>query len=168
MVRQRNNSSSPPPMLLSRNKRNRDLLILRCGQWRRYLLQIVEFSPNCKKFNMQSSPIKFWDWACKKLSEHPFPESSTIYLSRDIKSVTELYGQRLYKNETFIVLAARASDLYIRFMLLEKLKEHVRPTLRSQVFRRSNIWESPLWGISNALLVARGCLYYSSCQLERY
>jgi hypothetical protein len=32
----------------------------------------------------------------KTLLEHIFPELANIYLSRDIKSVSELYGQLLY------------------------------------------------------------------------
>jgi hypothetical protein len=47
---------------------------------------------------MQPLSIKFRDWVCKKppLEEHFF-ELHDIYLSRDIKPFSELYGQRLYK-----------------------------------------------------------------------
>jgi hypothetical protein len=40
--------------------------------------------------------VKFQDWACKTPLQHLFPELSNIYLSWDIKSVSELYGQKLY------------------------------------------------------------------------
>jgi hypothetical protein len=35
--------------------------------------------------------------------EHRFQELPNIYLSRDIKSILELYGQRLYTHVFFLV-----------------------------------------------------------------
>jgi hypothetical protein len=40
--------------------------------------------------------IKFETESVKTPSEHFFPEFPNIYLSRDIKSVSELYGQMLH------------------------------------------------------------------------
>jgi hypothetical protein len=43
---------------------------------------------------MQALSIKFRDEVCRKThSEHLFPELPNIYVSRDIKPVSELYGQ---------------------------------------------------------------------------
>jgi hypothetical protein len=48
---------------------------------------------------VQSLSIKFRDSVCKKQLQSYFsPELPNIYLSRDIKSVSELYGQKSYKN----------------------------------------------------------------------
>jgi hypothetical protein len=47
---------------------------------------------------VQTLSIKFWDWVCKKTAlEHHLVELPSLYLSRDIKPVSELYRQRFYK-----------------------------------------------------------------------
>jgi hypothetical protein len=40
--------------------------------------------------------IKFGDWVCEKPTKYIFPELPNIDLSRDIKSVSEHYGQSSY------------------------------------------------------------------------
>jgi hypothetical protein len=48
-------------------------------------------------YELQPLSIKFRDWVCKETHlEHVFPEFPNIYLGRVLKSVSELYGQRLY------------------------------------------------------------------------
>jgi hypothetical protein len=83
--------------------------------------------------NIKPLSITFWDWVSKNTFITTFPELPSIYLSRDINSVSELYGQRfcnIISTQYPLKTSMQKTDIFI---CLEHTcihcKEHTVPSL---------------------------------------